>query len=264
VALFPQEFENELLRKELAFRNRKESEIGETRFQIRIQGRDHETVVTDQQYVGGAAPEAVPAAVSAPSHETISSANHKEVTMKSIVYGLIGMGLSIPATAAVAGENILQNPSFEDGASSPTHWSQGAEIDGVRYLWDKEQAQQGKASICLHKTAKRYFPIAQWYQVVDRTGDKPSLRVAAQVKAQDVTKAIIDVVFLDEKGEWISHQWVSYVGAKQPDDPAVSHDWKEYAGTVKTPKEAKKVQVGLQIYGPGKVWFDAVRAEYAD
>jgi WD40 repeat protein len=264
MALFPQEFENELLRKELAFRNRKESEISETRFQIRIQGRNHETVVTDQQYVGGAAPEAVPAAVSAPSHETIRSANQKEVTMKSIVYGLIGVGLSIPATAAGAGENILQNPSFEDGASSPTHWSQGAEIDGVRYLWDKEQAQQGKASVCLHKTAKRYFPIAQWYQIVPRTGDKPSLRVAAQVKAQDVTKAIIDVVFLDEKGEWISHQWVSYVGAKQPDDPAVSHDWKEYAGTVKIPKEAKKIQVGLQIYGPGKVWFDAVRAEYTD
>ena len=134
----------------------------------------------------------------------------------------------------------------------------------MRYLWDKEQAHKGKASVCLHKTAQRYFPIAQWQQVVDRKGDKATLRVAAQVKAEAVTKAIVDVIFLDEKDEWISHEWAAYVGSKQASDPAVSHDWKEYAGSVKIPKEAKKIQIGLQIYGPGKVWFDEVRAAYAD
>ncbi|HEY1379104.1 MAG TPA: hypothetical protein VGF55_20045 [Gemmataceae bacterium] len=50
VALFPYEFEKELLRKELAFRNRKESEIHQTRFQILMRGSGYEVVVTDQQY----------------------------------------------------------------------------------------------------------------------------------------------------------------------------------------------------------------------
>jgi hypothetical protein len=184
--------------------------------------------------------------------------------MKAVVCGLIGWALCVPTTAALAADNILQNAGFEDGDRSPAHWSQGAEIEGVQYLWDKENGHRGKASLCLTKTAQRYFPIAQWYQVVDRKGDKPALRVAAQVKAQAATKAIIDVTFLDENGTTIGHQWASYIGAKAAGDPPANHDWKEYAGSVKIPKEAKKIQVGLQIYGPGKVWFDEVRAEYAD
>lgn len=159
-------------------------------------------------------------------------------------------------------ENILQNGGFEEGDESPAHWSQGAEIDGVQYIWDKEHGKRGKASLCLHKTAQRYFPIAQWYQIVDRKGDKPTLRVSAQVKAEGVTKAIVDVIFLDEQGDSLGHRWVSYIGAKQANDPPVSHDWKEYTGRVEIPPAAKKIQVALQIYGPGKVWFDEVRAQY--
>jgi RNA polymerase sigma-70 factor (ECF subfamily) len=163
---------------------------------------------------------------------------------------------------AAAAENILQNGGFEEGDKTPEHWSQGADIDGVQYTWDKENGKQGRASVCLHKTAQRYFPIAQWYQVVDRKGDKPALRVTAQVKAERVTKAILDVIFLDEKEEWIEHRWVAYIGAKDPKDPPLSHDWKEYTGRVAIPQSAKKIQIALQIYGPGKVWFDEVRAEY--
>ena len=165
-----------------------------------------------------------------------------------------------PITTA---KNILQNAGFEAGDQTPTHWSQGAEIDGVNYLWDKENGQQGKASLCLHKTAPRYFPIAQWFQIVDRKGAETALQVTTQVKAEGVTKAIVDVIFLDEKGEGISHEWAVYIGAKKADDPPASHGWKEYAGRVVIPKATKKIQVGLQIYGPGKVRFDEVRAEYA-
>ncbi len=163
---------------------------------------------------------------------------------------------------AGAVENILQNGGFEKGDQSPTHWSQGAEIEGVEYIWDKEKGQRGKASLCLHKTAERYFPIAQWYQDVDRQGDKSELRVSGQVKAENVTKAIIDVIFLDGDGEFIGHKWAAYIGAKEAKDPPANHDWKEYAGWVEIPAEAKKIRIGLQIYGPGKVWFDEVRAAY--
>ncbi|MGH7170647.1 MAG: RNA polymerase sigma factor, partial [Gemmataceae bacterium] len=166
-----------------------------------------------------------------------------------------------PALAGAA-ENILQNAGFEEGDKTPAHWSKGAKVDSVQYIWDKKIGKQGKASICLHKTAQRYFPIAQWYQVVDRKGDKSALRVRAQVKAAGVTKAIIDVIFLDDKGEWIEHKWAAYIGAKKPEDPPVSHDWKEYNGRVEIPRTAKKIQIALQIYGPGKLWFDDVRAEY--
>jgi RNA polymerase sigma factor (sigma-70 family) len=160
-----------------------------------------------------------------------------------------------------AGKNILRNGGFEEGDKTPAHWSQGNEVEGVEYIWDKKIGQKGTASVCLRKTANRYFPIAEWYQVVDRTGDQPALRVTTQVKAEGVTKAIIDVEFLDEQGE-ATHKWTAYIGAKEANDQAVSHDWKEYSGRVEIPRGTKKLQVGLQIYGPGKVWFDEVRAEY--
>lgn len=167
---------------------------------------------------------------------------------------------SEPADKTAA--NILLNPSFEDGDKSPAEWSQGADIDGVEYAWDKNVARKGKASLCLNKTAKRYFPIAQWFQIVERKTDLPSLEVSAQVKADRVTKAIIDVIFLDENDETFSHEWAAYIGAKEAKDMPAQHDWKEYQGKVKIPAKARKIQIGLQIYGPGKVWFDEVRAEY--
>lgn len=160
-------------------------------------------------------------------------------------------------------KNLLRNGGMEEGTPEPAHWAQGGEVAGVTYSRDGKVGFKSKSSLCLHKTAERYFPIAQWVQVIDRQGDRPRLYVKAQVKAERLTKAILDVSFLDSDGEWKSHEWAAYVGAKEANDPPANHDWKEYAGTVKIPPGTKKIQVGLQIYGPGKVWFDDVHAEYA-
>lgn len=158
-------------------------------------------------------------------------------------------------------DNILKNANCEFGGRSPVAWEQGAAIEGVTYSWDdKNSASEGKASLCIEKTAQRYFPIAQWSQTIDRTGDSPVLEVSAQVKAEKMTKAVLDVLFLDKDGEWISHKWAAYIGSK--DDSPASHDWKQYSGQVEIPKNASKICIGLQVYGPGKVWFDDVQAHY--
>ena len=183
--------------------------------------------------------------------------------MKLVAYVLMVTWIFAGVPVVRVGENILQNGGAEEGDKSPKSWSQGAEISGVEYIWDKKAGQQGKASLCLAKTEKRYFPIAQWYQVVERTGNQSALQVSAQVKAEEVTKAIIDVAFLDDKGKSVGHKWAAHIGAKQAGDAAVNHEWKEYAGRVELPAGTKKIQIGLQVYGPGKVWFDEVLAEYA-
>ena len=46
----------------------------------------------------------------------------------------------------------------------------------------------------MKKTANRYFPIAQWTQEFERKGDSPRLKVAAWIKADHVTKAILDAL----------------------------------------------------------------------
>ena len=184
--------------------------------------------------------------------------------MTRFVCWVIVLGLCARGPSARAGDNILLNPGCEAGGETAAHWSQGARVAGVSYVWDKQSGYEGHASLCLHKTARRYFPIAQWYQVVERQGSSAALDVSAQVKAEAVTKAILDIGFLDGDGKWLSHQWASYIGRREAGDPLANHDWKAYRGRVDIPAGTKKIQVGLQIYGPGKVWFDDVRATYVD
>jgi hypothetical protein len=161
--------------------------------------------------------------------------------------------------------NLLRNPGMEDGDESPAHWSEGASMEGttvqgVKYLWDRKTGHTGKASLCLHKTAQRYFPIAHWRQVVPRPEGSSKVKVIAWIKAERLTKGIVDVQFTKNDGTR-PHQWIAYIGARKAGDPPVSHDWKEYTGVAEIPPGTTQVGVALQIYGPGKIWFDDVRAE---
>jgi hypothetical protein len=106
--------------------------------------------------------------------------------------------------------SILSNGGFErgaSGASAPESWKTGAAIPGVGYHWDKTVAHRGRASLHLKKTAQRYFPIAQCFQEVKREGKLPRLKVGAFVRANKITKAILDVQFIAGRGE--SHQWAA-------------------------------------------------------
>ncbi len=80
------------------------------------------------------------------------------------------------------------------------------------------------------------------------------------VKAKDVRKAILDVSFEDALGH-SRHQWAARI-AGDPAKPPVNHEWTEYSGTVTIPAGTKTVSIGLQMYGPGQVWFDRVTAAY--
>jgi predicted esterase len=76
------------------------------------------------------------------------------------------------------------------------------------------------------------------------------------VKAVDAAKAIIDVAFLDERGKSLGHKWAAYIGSQEDGDPPANHDWATYSSVILAPPQTKKLAIGLQIYGPGSVWFD--------
>jgi len=156
----------------------------------------------------------------------------------------------------------LLKDSFEEGETIPDGWKSGANLPGVRYVYDKGRGKTGKRSLSLQKTARRYFPIAQWFRIFPYSGQQSELQVSCQVRAERASKAVIDVMFLDENNKQIGHKWVSYIGAKQASDPPASHNWKEYSGTASIPKETKQIAIALQIYGPGKVWFDDLEATF--
>jgi RNA polymerase sigma-70 factor (ECF subfamily) len=146
---------------------------------------------------------------------------------------------------------VLLHDDFEQ----PKEWKRGASVEGVEYLWDQSQAYKGKASLSLKKTANKYFPIAQWQRVVPCSGPAV-LSVSVWIKAQEARKGTLDLQFLDSTGTMLGHEWAAYVGLKEASGPPATHDWREYKGTVNVPANTTAVIVALQIYGPGRVWFD--------
>lgn len=160
--------------------------------------------------------------------------------------------------------DVLFHDSLESGEEFPEGWTNGPTVPGVTYVYDHKVASDGKRSLSLHKSANRYFPIAAWNRTVDHTWGKPAIQVSANVKTEKITKAILDVIFLDADGEWVSHKWIEYIGPKESGGAPVTHDWKEYKGAAEIPEGTEKLRVSLQIYGPGKVWFDEVEARYVD
>jgi hypothetical protein len=176
-----------------------------------------------------------------------------------VVTAFAGPLASVAADVPVA----FRNPGMEEGTGKPAAWSQGPPVAGVQFLWDQRTAHSGKASLCLKKTAQRYFPIAQWSQSVsvEPSSTPRKLRVRCWVKADTVTKAIIDVNYQGQ-GQRPGHSWAVYLGQKQDTDPGLTHDWKLCEGTVEVPAGISKVGIGFQIYGPGSIWFDDLQVTW--
>ena len=158
-------------------------------------------------------------------------------------------------------QSIIFADSFEKGEDFPLDWNQGQAVSGVTYHWDREVAYQGQSSLCLEKTAEKYFPVAQWTRHVEYSGQHTWLAIDVQVKTLKATKAIVDALFLDDQDNWIRHEWVSYIGIKNG-SRSLTHPWKLYSGQVNIPKNTHSIVIGLQIYGPGTVWFDDLQVSY--
>ena len=176
--------------------------------------------------------------------------------------------VALPATtrplAGIPGAaNLLRNPGFA-GTDQLLGWGKGGGVEGFRYAWEPTAGPGGTGSVRLTRSTDRYFPTAGWYQEFARTGTKPALQVSVQVKADRVSKAVVDVAFFTVDDKPLSHQWAASIGAQREGDPPASHDWRTYAGRVDVPQAARRIQVGLELYGPGDVRFADARAAYAD
>jgi len=119
-----------------------------------------------------------------------------------------------------------------------------------------------KSSLSLRKTANNFFPVAQWYKTVQHNTSNKQVKVTVQVRAMKASKATVDVQFLDENGRLIENKWAAFIGAEEQGDKPVTHNWKQYSGSVDIPDGTKQITFALQIYGPGAVWFDDLKAEY--
>lgn len=186
-------------------------------------------------------------------------------TVAVALAAVVAVPWTVTAQTATNPNNLLRNSSLEKNSDG---WVQGSEIEGVRYMRPDAVSKSGKGSLAIIKTASKYFPVAQWSQPFRHSGKAKFLKIKAWVKAQAMTKAVIDVQFLGDGGagskQTLDHKWAVYVGAQEAGDPPATHDWKEVSGVVPIAEGTQDVVVALQVYGPGSVWFDDITAEYSD
>ena len=175
-----------------------------------------------------------------------------------------GQGASTPTNTANATANLLTNGDIETGAGdAPTAWVRGADIAGVTYRWATDRGYESAHSLCLQKTAAHFFPIASWNQSFESDSAAKKLRVSAYIRADKVTKAVLDVSFTPAGADrHATHAWAVYLGNKAAVAAPLTHDWKRYTADVAIPDGTKTITVSPQIYGPGTVWMDDIRAEY--
>jgi predicted esterase len=175
---------------------------------------------------------------------------------------LLGETPRVLGQPAGADATVILRDSFEKGQAAPADWQQGGDVPGVQYEWSDGVASDGKRSLSLEKTENRFFPIAQWSRTVPLKGQGGNVEVSVKVKAAGAQKAIVDVTFLSVRGTPMSHKWLAYIGAEEEGDPAANHDWGTYSRVLALPRGAKGLGIGLQIYGPGEVWFDELTVRH--
>lgn len=164
---------------------------------------------------------------------------------------------SPPAVAA----NLLKNADMESGKDQPDAWARNDAVPGVEYAWDRSVGHgTSQSSLRLRKTAENYFPVAEWYQELACAGRPAKLDVSAFFKVEALTKAVLDVQFIDSKDQW-SHKWVAYAGAPSTEGSRLTHDWRAYGGRVDVPADTRKLRVAVQLYGPGTIWVDDATAQ---
>src|SRR5688572_21836161 len=116
--------------------------------------------------------------------------NHSILLLSATTLLVALPSAAIAQTQTGATESLVANSGFEAGAESPENWKAGPAITGIDYVWERQLAHTGKASLCLRKTAPDYMRIGQWSQAIDRTGNSSHLQVDCWVKAQKTNKAV--------------------------------------------------------------------------
>jgi len=180
--------------------------------------------------------------------------------MRTIVASLSAC-LAVGAPGALAqpeATNLLSNPGFEEGARDLEPWTLGDVPKGVSIRRDNRITNTGAGSLRLSKSAENFFPPAGVSQTLDRDPSWHAIEVGADVRAVRATKLVLDVQFAGDGQE--AHEWAAFIGAANPDDPPVTHDWKRYSGVVGVPAWAETITIAVQIWGPGTAWVDDVSA----
>ncbi|MFH1038605.1 MAG: carboxypeptidase regulatory-like domain-containing protein [PVC group bacterium] len=151
------------------------------------------------------------------------------------------------------GENLLENPGFEEGLTAPDGWTTFPPAPaGVTYEWDSIVCYGGERSVFIESTGSGF---GIWQQVVPVTAGTV-FELSGYLNVNNIPSTgscNLELVFRDGGGF-----------------PLEFADYYRHRGTIewihdfpcaiysRAPENAVSVEVNLYLKGPGKAWFDDI------
>ncbi|MDQ1072898.1 Tat pathway signal sequence domain protein [Streptomyces canus] len=147
----------------------------------------------------------------------------------------------------------ITNPSFENGAGTPTAWQMPgwAAAGGGTWARDTTVSRSGTASLKLQVgTTNGYSYVNSGARVKIGSG---TYTYGAWIRTDGVTGpgAHIDPLFYDANGKLVGSDHKVYASKG-------THDWEYVRFVFDTPVGATRMEMHLRLSGPGTAWFDDV------
>jgi len=150
-------------------------------------------------------------------------------------------------------QNLLSNPGFETGQTSPDDWTTfPPSPPDVAYEWDDSVFASGARSVSVESTGSGF---GMWRQVVS-VSPGTVYRFSGFVKVESVEppgRCNLQVVFRDADGEILGQVDLSPHSGTIPWIYDFPHEV-----NVRAPANAATAEVNLYLQGQGKAWFDDI------
>ena len=171
----------------------------------------------------------------------------------SKLMAVLALAVGIGFVAVGTAENLLVNPSFEEGVGSPAGWRPWpAQAPGVDFRWDDGRAHTGSRSVCVEAGQGSF---GMWRQVVPVQGGTVYV-LAGYVGFEGIAppgRCNLQLVFRDGSGRIVERvDTLAHSGTRE-----FAYDFPREV-MVRAPTGAVWCEVNLFLQGPGMAWFDDI------
>jgi len=161
--------------------------------------------------------------------------------------------ISILLVTSLSAQNMVLNPSFEDGErANPDYWTSGSpdgEPPNTEFIWETEGARTGEK--CVSITRNGQAPIVYWNQGLNdfNTGERYDLSVYAKTEESDLDFNIYVIMWMGGRPVMPPTQL----------DGSASSDWSQTTHSVNVQNGVTSINVQLIApFSEGKIYFDDV------
>ncbi len=160
---------------------------------------------------------------------------------------------SILLVTSLSAQNLVLNPSFEDGErSNPDYWTSGSpdgEPPNTEFIWETEGARTGEKCVSITKTGDA--PIVYWNQGIRDfdAGESYDLSVYSRTEEGDFDFNIYVIMWMGNRPVMPPTQL----------DGSSSSDWSQTTHSVNVRDGVTSINVQLIApFSDGKIYFDDV------